>query len=1484
MKYRTKNKISRIDQSRIMKDIIYSNTFVLFGLLLSYTTAGQAVNNPATNIPQPASPTPLIAPYPDLINMNGNEKKNSIRTWLPDEPVSSVYAATKHRQQTDYFDGLGRPYQSVTKRGHADGADIVQQHVYDQFGRESRQYLPHIIQAGSANGEFDYLPKMRIEQFYPLSQGDQPFSLTQYDNSPLNRTVKQMAPGRSWVGSNRGSTFSYSSNQDRFYGGTGINPTNILVKSSFPRFSVASSGDLQYDGNYADGVLHITTITDEDGNVSEECKDKQGRLILKRSLGKKASGLIYPGSAPASIFPVNYLYTIYVYDDMDRLRYVLPPGTTVPQLSVSSAPGGGGTNNTYTYSWSVPTATQQKQLCYTYLYDAKGRVIEKRIPGKSAEYMVYDKRDRIVLSQDGNLRQQGKWVFVFYDVHNRPTTNGLLTSAEDRLTLQNQVSNGTVGGGGSMSHWSYFVNNYEEQYSENYPVAVTNGSILSYTYYDNYDRLPGFSFDANKLPDPPTGNNAIVPSTYSNNVKGMVTGTKLRVLDPDDPNGNQWITTVNYYDTKGRPIQSQHNNLKGGTETNSNLYYFQGMPYEAAIYHQNPDALKLPGAIAALTDIKLDKKYKRNLGQGGNDLVWNLQQSINDGTPYNIAYYDYNHLGQPVIKQYTVANVLQQYNIRGWLNHIQARNPVDQDKIYFNETLHYDDGFASKLYNGNIAGITWSYYNEDNNAQKHAYGYTYDQLNRLTHAEYRNNIVSASSWVKNNYDYTNSNIGYDDRGNILTMNHRGNIAGVPGDMDILSYTYAPNSNKLVKVSDAVAAATTSALPDFKDNANLAEEYTYDDNGNLLTDANKDITSITYNYLNKPEKITVNGKGTITYVYDAAGNRLQKRIFDQQTAVQEVWDYMGNFVYKDDLLQYILNEEGRCRPQVTTGAMAGQTKFVYDYFIKDHLGNVRSTIEAEPSSQQYLARHEIATSGAEQLIFDNIAAVRDDKPGSINPDDLKAAKLVAGDPNKRIGTAIMLRVMPGDRLTFAADAYYESNETPTNENTPAEDIVNSLVKALTGGTVGGTPVSENGQSNELINQALGDAGLANKLENILDQSYTGSGPKAGLNYLFFDKNMKLISTISGSLGIGITPGSFNNVSATPTVMTEPGYVVVYVDNRSIGTDVWFDNVQISHYSGQVLEEDHYYPFGLAITENSNSINTVQPYKYQGIELNRNFGLETYETYYRGLDPQLGRFNSIDPKAEILYALSPFSAMNNNPVTYVDPLGDIFRISNKPDDIEKERKDIRSLAVNKDGVDNSRYIKFGVDGTVTLDFGDMSEGDKKALLKTDIGLTLINDLSTAKDKDGKDLTFVFDGGKSYKYKENGFDWEISGGVFSLSKTPKDINGGLSEDKDRLTRPLGVDGLVFIPPSKFYDFAPDGDKEINRASVVYHELRENWFRTAMGLPYRRPTTDLKFQSNPSKGFYPGMDGAHNRSSLMEGFFYGNRNHGGYGKQVKE
>ncbi|WP_018628833.1 RHS repeat domain-containing protein [Niabella aurantiaca] len=124
--------------------------------------------------------------------------------------------------------------------------------------------------------------------------------------------------------------------------------------------------------------------------------------------------------------------------------------------------------------------------------------------------------------------------------------------------------------------------------------------------------------------------------------------------------------------------------------------------------------------------------------------------------------------------------------------------------------------------------------------------------------------------------------------------------------------------------------------DFNDGTNSGDDYAYDVNGNLTKDANKDISSIAYNILDLPKEITVTGKGTIVYQYDAAGNKLSKTV-NETGQPQKTTTYLGGMIFENDVLQHIAMEEGRIRPDGSGGV-------IYDYFLKDHLGNIRMMLQ------------------------------------------------------------------------------------------------------------------------------------------------------------------------------------------------------------------------------------------------------------------------------------------------------------------------------------------------------------------------------------------------------------------------------------------------------------------------------------------------------------------------------------------------------------
>ncbi len=94
--------------------------------------------------------------------------------------------------------------------------------------------------------------------------------------------------------------------------------------------------------------------------------------------------------------------------------------------------------------------------------------------------------------------------------------------------------------------------------------------------------------------------------------------------------------------------------------------------------------------------------------------------------------------------------------------------------------------------------------------------------------------------------------------------------------------------------------------------------------------------------------------------------------------------------------------------------------------------------------------------------------------------------------------------------------------------------------------------------------------------------------------------------------------------------------------------------------------HYYPFGLTMAGISSKAASSLENKRKwnaGTELNTDFDINLYETFYRSLDPQIGRFWQIDPKPNAME--SPHAAMGNNPILNNDPLGDTLRGSSRRD---------------------------------------------------------------------------------------------------------------------------------------------------------------------------------------------------------------------------
>ncbi|CAL2106951.1 RHS repeat-associated core domain-containing protein [Tenacibaculum sp. 190524A02b] len=847
-----------------------------------------------------------------------NEDENYVFSRTYQSPLKNTNDIRSNRdviEQITYFDGLGRAKQSIGIKQSPNKKDIVTHIGYDDLGRQDKEFLPFaganstgaIVKGTSAN-YVEGLTQTYYAAEYPndFSTSGQPvnaYSQKLLEDSPLSRVLKQAAPGHDWrLGAGHEIEFDYQTNSDA----DAVKLFTVTTTESNGVFVPSLAGDTT---NYAAGELYKTITKDEnhDGTTSklhttEEYKNKEGQVILKRTFASINSASSSTSSATEEAHD-----TYYIYDDFGNLTYVLPPKVVISDNSGVSS-------------------TELSELCYQYKYDHRNRLVEKKIPGKEWEYIVYDKLDRPVLTQDANLRAENKWLFTKYDILGRVAYTGVYTINTSRNGLQTNL-NGTSSQYTtrvpSSPDLTWFSNSGITIFYNNnsYSTPSNSSEIYTVNYYDNYSA------------DRPSGLGTSITTYYgqasTSNTKGLATISKVRVLGT-----KSWITTVTYYDEKARPIYvySKNDYLQTIDIVESKLD-FVGKVLETKTTHKRTGKSDI---------VTLDVFSYDHTGR-----MTKQTQQINSQATETIVANTYDKLGQLKSKEVGGTNsplqtVDYSYNVRGWLKNINEDSNANDNDL-FNFRLHYNDvtDVNKRLYNGNIAQTSWNSLtvNSSGNPKSTQYSYTYDALNRIIGA-----IDNTGRYNLGGFDASGvltNPISYDKNGNILSLLRKGHLtADVSsfGTMDNLAYTY-DTGNKLEKVTD-----TATSNEGFKDGANTGDDYEYDANGNMIKDHNKGISNITYNHLNLPTKVTINGK-ILEYIYDASGTKIAK--INKGRSDNPTTEYAGNFIYKKTSdrggininLEFFNHPEGYVKPVIASGS-AAISSFDYVYQYKDHLGNVR----------------------------------------------------------------------------------------------------------------------------------------------------------------------------------------------------------------------------------------------------------------------------------------------------------------------------------------------------------------------------------------------------------------------------------------------------------------------------------------------------------------------------------------------------------------
>jgi RHS repeat-associated protein len=1016
----------------------------------------------------------------------------------------------------------------------------------------------------------------------------------------------------------------------KFYG---LNVANEVLDWTYNYSTkLVEAGTASAPVYYPANKLVVVKTYDENNNLVLEYLDESGKTLLKR---------VQTGTVQTPVNDANFAATYYVYDDFGNIVCVVPP-EAVSRLATE-------------YFHSTATATTKNSFLnrwtFQYSYDSRGRLTRKKMPGVKSIYYVYDYRNRVILTQDGNQRKSisgallKEWLFTKYDKFNRSIITGLYThTGNDTSQFEMQAYVNTIMTSGNQFFEDYDGSPSTDGYT-NRVFPTTNKTHYTVSYYDSHnfmaDLLAGssvYQFVSSDIPD---------QGAKQNSLKTLPTGSKINILGSSD-----YLWNVTYYDSKYRTIQTIQQTLHSGNDRKTSKLDFTGRVLKTkSTYNVN--------------NTTTTSEYENVVDHAGRALV--AKHSINGNTPIVVAGFYYNELGQLVKKGQHNPNyppivggdyasaaaaalpgfsqvIDYRYHIRGWISRINNSDvgPVaDGNAVpdYFGMEFAYNNVLSGltteKLFNGNVSAIKWGKGSGGSVAQQ-AYTFRYDPMNRLKFADHFDK--GTSGWVANSNPYSET-LTYDLNGNIKTLVRKG-FKGA--GLDNLTYGYS--GNQLTYVSDS-----HNASEGFIDGNTSADDYSYDSNGNLIKDKNKGLLNnndIRYNFMSLPREVK-KGVEAIRYTYDATGRKLVQEVYDGSTLLKRT-DYIGEMLFESTtatpVLSFIQHIEGRAIPNGAT--------FEYQYNINDHLGNNRITYTTKPQIQkQFKANFETAHAENGQNEFLNYSRTafdlvdHTDATGTVYDE----VQWLNGGESGRVGIARSINVMPGDQITIEAFAKYMNVATTTNPT--------SFALALT--TAFGVQASSTGDELRAYNSLNSFAASVPSGDRANDNDAL---PKAFVTILLFDSKKNLIDATWDQIGSAgaQTSGSVKQpphdlLSATYRAK-EAGYAYIFVSNEHpTYVDVYFDDITVTHSPSPIISTSDYYPFGMTYNSMVREGEREQAFKFNGKEEQSELGIGWLDYGARMYMSDIGRWTTIDPLLEKYTSFTPYNYCIGNPVVFIDPNG-------------------------------------------------------------------------------------------------------------------------------------------------------------------------------------------------------------------------------------
>ena len=710
----------------------------------------------------------------------------------------------------------------------------------------------------------------------------------------MGRMIRQTKAGREWK--NKPANITYVTN-----GRTDV--------KRYVTLSPIDNAPVE-NGYYDAGTLTGACVANEDGIKVTTYTNAFGKKVLERC--------------------GNDNDTYYVYDCYNRLRLVLMP--------------------------KIQSEYDLDKYAFQYRYSLDGNLIYKKLPGCAPIEYVYDKNDRCLSVQDGELKKKGLYRFMLYDAVGRMVVQGLSTTKPDgageaTVTLDEN--------GGGMEQTGYRILNDAS-------LNLTIKDIEVVNYYDNYRFAKGsYATHFSGLTTP--------SADYA---RGRLSGSVVLAS-----NGER-LGSVMSYDQQGNVLEIQKRGLNGCMERVTNTYTYTN---------------QLASSISVVKTQKGDTiKYEEcNTYSPTTDrLAAVTRQAFSNNLPsrLNKCTYTYDRLGRLFTIDRPIdggkGRLSYDYNIQSWTQRINSGS--------FNESIHYVDGQGKPMYSGNISSITWS--DAGSGQTNRGYRYTYDDLNRLVNAEYGEDNFSTG------IGRYNERLGYDGNSNVTSLQRKGvTQEGSYGLIDDLRLCY--DGNQLSKVEENAPAVLYAGSLDVKRSTN---DIRYNANGSLTMDGTRDITHIDYDLHNNPLRIQFANGNVTKYVYSAAGEKLRAihytAVANTHVEMGQVYadiekrylavdstDYRlgGNAVFNNGSFSKVLFDGGYVElvavdmpgsgfnmpivkpwkppfggrwPDDLGGGKKGPTIYSlrFRYFNRDHLGNVREVVSEKGEVKQVNAYYPFGT--------------------------------------------------------------------------------------------------------------------------------------------------------------------------------------------------------------------------------------------------------------------------------------------------------------------------------------------------------------------------------------------------------------------------------------------------------------------------------------------------------------------------------------------